>query len=275
VIPRIIHQTFPGDVLPDQFRANVEQIRDRNPGWEYRLYGDADVEAFIERRCDPAMLALYRSISPLYGAARADLFRYLVVYHEGGVYLDIKSAADRPFDEVLTPTDAFIVAQWDNDAGQLHEGWGMHRDLHAVPGGEFEQWFIAAAPHHPFLAAVIERVAHRLRTYHPLRDGVGLAVVRLTGPIPYTLAIAPLLDSVPHRRVRDHRALGLRYSGMAGRTHRAVFRTHYSQLLIPIVDARRGAIARAGIWAILRVKAWRRRLLKLDAETRPSLRPAS
>ena len=47
VIPRLIHQTYPSNDLPELLRENVEQIRLLNPDWDYHLYTDSDVEAFI------------------------------------------------------------------------------------------------------------------------------------------------------------------------------------------------------------------------------------
>ncbi len=38
---------------------------------------------------------------PRYGVVLADIFRYLVIYNEGGVYLDIKSTVNRPLDEII------------------------------------------------------------------------------------------------------------------------------------------------------------------------------
>ncbi|MCA3362157.1 MAG: hypothetical protein INF74_09420, partial [Roseomonas sp.] len=61
-----------------------------NPDWEYRLYEDADCERFIRENYDAETFKLFRSIHPDYGAARADFFRYLLLYRLGGVYLDIK-----------------------------------------------------------------------------------------------------------------------------------------------------------------------------------------
>ena len=35
------------------------------------------------------MLNIYNSIDESYGPCRADLFRYLILYDKGGIYLDI------------------------------------------------------------------------------------------------------------------------------------------------------------------------------------------
>lgn len=263
-IPRIIHQTYATTSLPDAFQTNVDQLRRLNPKWEYRFYDDAAIERFIKLSYGQDMLDLYESIDPAYGAARADLFRYLVINHIGGVYLDIKSTASRPLDEVIRPDDAMILAQWDNQPGQEHEGFGFLPYLSHVPGGEFVQWFIAATPGHPMMRAVVERVTGILRAYNPLFHGVGRGVVRVTGPVPFTEAIVPLLDQHRHRLVRNHRDLGLRYSLASGMEHRGmVAARHYTRSRHPIVNKSYSPMTRALIRVVLEAKALRRWALRL------------
>lgn len=64
-----------------------------NPGWEHRLYNSAKAERFIADHYGVGTLAAYLRIGPEYGAARADLLRYLVIYKHGGVYLDLQSGS--------------------------------------------------------------------------------------------------------------------------------------------------------------------------------------
>ena len=260
-IPRILHQTYASARLPTALQGNVDGIRSRNPGWDCRLYDDAAIERFVADEYGPAVVARYDRISPAYGAARADLFRYLVVYRYGGVYLDIKSGADRPFDEVLNAQDEFIVSQWDNAAGGLSENWALHPELKGVPGGEFQQWLVIARPAHPFLRAVIETVLGNIDRYNPYRDGVGLNVIRVTGPVAYTLAIAPLLSRHGHRRIANERELGLSYSAMKTTvTHRNHFRQHYSRNRTPIVGPRRGSLANMPLLLFLGTRSVIRRV---------------
>lgn len=261
-IPRTIHQIYLSGELPAPLRANVDALRALNPGWEHRLYDAVAVERFIMEEYGQAILARYLRISPGYGAARADLFRYLLIYRVGGVYLDVKSGADRPFDEVLGPNDHFIVSQWDNDAEGTHPNDALHPELSSILGGEFQQWHIVAAPGHPFLRAVIERVLHAIDTYNPYRVGVGLNVLRVTGPIPYTLAIAPLLMHNSHRRIRNERVIGLRYSTLDGGNHKQHFRGHYSRRTTPIVGTERGWIANAPLLSFLVARSLVRRAIK-------------
>lgn len=67
-----------------------------------------------------------------------------------------------------------------------------------------------AAPGHPFLRAVIERVVSNVDNYSPWRFGVGsIGVLRVTGPVAYTLAIAPLQDRHPCKTVASEEVLDI------------------------------------------------------------------
>lgn len=238
-IPRLLHQTCPDPAaLPPELHDNLLRLRALNPRWEHRVFGDADVLEYAGRHYGPAVLEALHRIAPGYGVVRADLFRYLVVYREGGVYLDIKSGLRRPLDEVLRPDDAFLLSQWRNRLGEPHAGWGLHPELARIPGGEFQQWHVAAAPGHPFLAQVIRRVVANILRYDPQRDGVGKpGVLRLSGPVCYTKAIFPMLGRHRHRIVDAH-ALGFDYSiypRAPGGPWHARAAAHYSRLTAPIV----------------------------------------
>jgi hypothetical protein len=234
-IPRLVHQIYLSGALPAALQQNVDEMMVLNPDWEHRLYDAQRGEAFIEAHYGPDMLATYRRINPEYGAARADLLRLLILYREGGVYLDIKSRFTRPLDEIILEDDRFILSQWRNGPGEPHEGFGLHHDLAHVGGGEFQNFHIIAEPGHLFLKAAIDQVCRNIRAYRPWSAVGRTGVVRTTGPIAYTQAIYPLLESAPHRRVANECALALEYSP-PGYDHTAAFSRHYSMLTSPVVS---------------------------------------
>ncbi len=183
------------------------------------------------------VLRYYNSIDPAYGAARADLFRYLLIYKCGGVYLDIKSGLEQPLDEIIEPDDTYILSRWGGDDPKFR-GWGFHPELFEDYGvGEFQQWHVIAAPGHPFLRAAIQRVLANIGMYIPAFHGVGAeGVIRTTGPVAYTRAIMPLLPAFPHRLVEAHSELGLVYSTLEDqRGHFTLFPRHYHNQTVPVV----------------------------------------
>ena len=111
-IAKIIHQTYPRKDLPPQLQKNVERIRELNPDWEHRLYDDSEILEFIHREYGPVIAAYFQRISPRYGAARADLFRYLAIYRFGGAYFDIKSLPSKPLSKVIRDDDSYLVSYW-------------------------------------------------------------------------------------------------------------------------------------------------------------------
>lgn len=235
-IPPLLHQTFRSRELNPELAASVEAMRRRNPDWDYRFYDDADIKAYIVDAYGGEFLDYFEALNPKYAAARADLFRYLLMYREGGVYLDIKSHASKPLNEVIRPSDRFLLSQWRNGPDSPVAMWGVHSELKDVDGGEFQQWFIAAAPGHPFLKATIEAVLGNIRRYHPLTHSVGKpAVLRTTGPIAYTRAILPLRPHHPCRIVDSAVDLGFQYSIYPQQDHQAALGRHYAEIGEPLV----------------------------------------
>jgi hypothetical protein len=241
-IPKIIHQTFCNvKSMPEVLRKNCQQIRDLNPDFDYRFYSDSDCELLIRDVYGEDILARYLKIHPNFGAARADLFRYLCMYHFGGVYLDIKVLMEKPLSTVLRKNDSYILSQWDHTPESKYRKWGTHQDLCSVPGGEYQQWQIIASPRHPYLAAVITQVLENIDAYNPFAfPHPWDAVVRTTGPVAYTLAIHPIKGLHPHRLMDNISDLGLGYSIFEKsdnpNAHRALYRDYrrsQTPLIIP------------------------------------------
>lgn len=236
-IPRIIHQTFMTKNLPAELQENVENIKKLNPDWIHILYDDYDIQLFIRENYGSEVLSYFERINPRYGAARADLFRYLLMYKCGGVYLDIKSTCTCPFEQVLKSDDKYILSQWRNKPGEIYAGYGISKEVAHINGGEYQQWHIITVPGHPFLKTVIDTILHNMDIYRPWLHGTGgIGVLRLTGPLVYTLAIYPMLAIAPHRLVKDETVVGLQYSVYTNTHHRSVYKTNYSLLTESILE---------------------------------------
>ena len=238
-IPKLIHQTLKNKLnIAPILEANVEKLKYLNPNWDHRLYDQKDMRKFVLNCYGDDIIKSFDSINPIYGAARADFFRYLLMYELGGVYLDIKSTCNRRLDDVLSEDDSFVLSQWRNNDGDCYQGWGKHPEF----GVEFEyqQWHIIAIPRHPFLKSVIATVKTNIDQYNPIRDGVGrIGVLRLTGPIAYTLAIKSIEKLHKHRLV-DLIDFGFKYSIFddcsTSDLSRLYGNDHYSNLRKPIVN---------------------------------------
>ena len=101
LIPKNIYQLISDkNNMSKEFKKNIEYIKKLNTNWTHNLYDDKDIIEYIKKNYHQNILDVYNRINPKYGAARADFFRYLLMYNEGGVYLDIKSAMKVSLDKI-------------------------------------------------------------------------------------------------------------------------------------------------------------------------------
>ena len=145
-IPRRIIQVWGqgGADLPLFAKAAAANVRLLNPGFEYLLFDDAQIEKFID-----ADFPRYRPTFDSFSAQiqRYDFFRYLAVYRFGGFYFD---------------TDVFLVSSLDDllgfDCVFPFEELGINRFLSNEYGMDWEigNYGFGAAAGHPFLKAIIE-----------------------------------------------------------------------------------------------------------------------
>lgn len=98
MIPRIIHQTWMDGNVPERFRASPASWKEHHPAWEYRLWTDEDLRAFVEREF-PEVVPLYRSYPD--DIQRIDAARYLILHRLGGLYSDLDIVCLHPFDAFL------------------------------------------------------------------------------------------------------------------------------------------------------------------------------
>jgi mannosyltransferase OCH1-like enzyme len=237
-IPRILWQTSKDrSKISPELMGCVNALKAMNPGWEHRLFDDESQLAALREVCSDRFMRAYARIQPRYGAARADLFRYVMVYLHGGAYLDLKSGTERPLDEILRPDDHFIISQWDNGPGGMFPGIGMRNTLD-VPGGEYEQWFVIASPGHPFLAETLEQAILNIENFNPFVLGYGGAgVLSVTGPNVYTKAIRRLESKAPARHICAWPE-GLRYTMLQDlTTHQKLDKSHYDKVNLAPVTA--------------------------------------
>ena len=217
-IPRVIHQTYKSNDLPTEISDVVQRLKNMNPTFDYKFYNNDDCINFIKENYDTETLNLYLSVNPSYGSARADFFRYLLMYKVGGVYLDIKSCTIKPLEEVLLPTDEYLLTHW--------EGLDWADELN-YQFGEFQNWHIICRPNHPFLGKVIDVVKDNIRNYIGGADKN--SVLRVTGPIAYSKGILNLLSNhktnrfdSPVREFLLENEIGLQYMSTSIHHHKVI-----------------------------------------------------
>jgi hypothetical protein len=164
-IPLFLHQTWKTLDLPEDWAANARGWRDLHPTWQYRLWTDEDNRTFIAQHY-PDLLPAFDAYP--YNIMRADMVRYCLLHHYGGVYADLDIECLRPLDELLT--GAGFVAVYEPEEQSAWVGTDVLSNA-----------FMASRPGHPFLEAVLRRLAG-----DPSTALTHLDVLHATGPVMLT-----------------------------------------------------------------------------------------
>lgn len=104
IIPKIIHQTYKSEKVPDIWEPGQQKCVDLHPDYQYILWTDDMAREFIGEEY-PWFIETWDSYP--YPIQRADAIRYFVLYHFGGVYIDLDDGCKRKLDPLLT-VPAFV-----------------------------------------------------------------------------------------------------------------------------------------------------------------------
>lgn len=169
-IPKVVYQTHPTCRLPKVTINAIQEMKAINPEYEFVQYDDQQIDEFVKTYFDNEVYDCFSSLN--YGAAKADLWRYCLMYQKGGIYLDIDSIITGSLDEIIESHDDCIVTRENNPA-------------------YFNQWILISAPGNQIFARAINICCQRIRNYKPDRDNI----VYVTGPGAFTTAVNDMINS--------------------------------------------------------------------------------
>lgn len=175
-IQKNIFQTFKTKKLPLLTRFHIWKIKKLNPDYSYHLYDDDDIDKFLQEEFPPQYFEAYKRLT--IGAAKADFFRYAILYKKGGVYLDIDSSMSKPLKALIKPDDVAILSR------ERHPQF-------------FVQWALIYEKGHPFLAKVLEHIVDNIENHRYPND-----IHKTTGPTAYTKGIEASLRENPETLYR-------------------------------------------------------------------------
>lgn len=146
-IPNKIFQTWKTKNLPKNLLTITETWQKQNPDFEYQLYDDDDCLAFITEYYPEYLSAYLKFPIPV---EKADFFRYLIVYHYGGVYTDLDTSCEQPLNRLIRDEDEVIIGL-ESDSTQKYAD-----KSHWERAKVYAQWTFIARPKHPLLLDAVK-----------------------------------------------------------------------------------------------------------------------
>ena len=90
LIPNQLFQTWKSSIFDDGHANLLREFRNHNPEISFRFYDDKKMNSYMEEKWGNHPIFTVFSNTKV-GAARADIWRYCILFDEGGIYLDIDS----------------------------------------------------------------------------------------------------------------------------------------------------------------------------------------
>ena len=107
IIPLNFYTCWHTKDLPPLMKANYDQLVSQNPELSFYLYDENECRNFIKNNFDLDVLNAYNSLIPC--SYKSDLWRFCVLYINGGIYMDIKYKCVNDFKLIaLTEQEYFV-----------------------------------------------------------------------------------------------------------------------------------------------------------------------
>ena len=154
-IPKIIWQTMKTNEVPVFMKSYADSWIELNPEYEYRFCDDDDIINFLKTNF-PEYLESYKSLK--YGASKADLWRYLIIYKYGGVYADIDCMCINPLRKWVDKEASFVTAL------------GTNSDIC--------QWLIISVPENPIFLRAAQKTIQNSQNKNSLSTHYGFEYIK-------------------------------------------------------------------------------------------------
>ncbi|KAK9453399.1 nucleotide-diphospho-sugar transferase [Dipodascopsis uninucleata] len=154
IIPKIIHQTWKNETIPEKWKGTQESCISKHPDYEYKLWTDESAREFIAENYT-WFLDTYDSYT--HNIMRADAIRYFVLHHFGGIYIDLDEGCVSSLDPLLT-----------------YPAWVRDSDPTGISNS-----VMGSTPNHPFFMKVLLE----LKNYNMNWRVPYITVMYATGPL--------------------------------------------------------------------------------------------
>lgn len=163
MIEKNIFQTWNTRQLNSVIASKINSFRKMNPEYNYFLFIDEEIDSFVNLYFKGPIAEAYNKLNII--VAKVDLWRLLILYAYGGVYLDMDSSIDRPLKELIQDQDDAIITAEGNP-------------------GVYVQWALIYKKGHPILKRAIEIVVNNIH-----KNAFPNNILKMTGPVAYSQAI--------------------------------------------------------------------------------------
>ena len=141
-VPLVIYQSWHSNKVPPKMKQFIDTLVGLNPEFDHFLYSDEACADFIDKHFDKEVVKAFHLLKP--GAYKSDLWRYCILYKNGGVYLDIKFITLKPLLYIVNEYPILFVKDRDNTCAESSSLHGLYNGfMISPPNNEIFKYCIA------------------------------------------------------------------------------------------------------------------------------------
>jgi len=166
MIPKTIYRSWKTQNFHPKIEKQMNKMLKINSEYSQIIYTDDQVHDYVKSNYDAEIFRAFDSLNIM--TAKVDYWRYLILFKEGGVYLDIDSQINTKISDFLNDDDDSLITAETNP------------EL-------FVQWALFFVKDHPILEKTIENVTKNIIQKKYPND-----IVNTTGPGEFTRSLQEL-----------------------------------------------------------------------------------
>jgi inositol phosphorylceramide mannosyltransferase catalytic subunit len=163
MIPKNIYRAWQTQTFHKKVEKRIKKTIQINKEYSHTIFTEPQRDDFVHANFDGSIIEAYQQLNNV--VAKVDLWRYLIIYKHGGVYLDMDASIEKPIRTFITDADEAVISAETNE------------DL-------FLQWALFYTKEHPIIEKTIEYTVRNIKEKRYLND-----IANLTGPGVYTEAL--------------------------------------------------------------------------------------
>jgi len=163
MIPKQIFRAWQTQTFHKKVQKRINKTIKINQEYDHIIFTEPQRDDFVIANFDKDIISAYKKINNV--VAKVDLWRYLIIYKFGGVYLDMDASIEKPIRTFINGNDDGLVSAETNE-------------------NLFLQWALFYRKEHPIMKKTIELAIRNINENRYPND-----IANLTGPGVYTEAL--------------------------------------------------------------------------------------
>jgi mannosyltransferase OCH1-like enzyme len=203
LIPKNVFQTYKSRLVDKETFNKINSFRINNPTFNFHFHDDIDMEKYMAQNWGHRKIfEIFKNID--FGAAKADIWRYCILYQFGGVYLDFDSSIAFPLESIPSEANEIISFESNQLNSIISEVYTPNFNylLEIIKKSNSHnfrntalQWVIVINKKHAIIENVINLIEENSLFFENKNFvSVHQAICNFTGPVIFTVALHKYLE---------------------------------------------------------------------------------